>query len=68
MEKERKMREKIHEKRKQKKERKNRGKKGGETRTIESDSSALPVKGETFGRSKSNFFQALAQDRLQEGF
>ena len=44
------MREKIKKKRKQKKEGKKRGKKGGEPRTIESDSSALPVKGETLGR------------------
>ena len=42
------MREKINKKRKRKKERKKRGKKGGELKSTESDSSALPVKGETW--------------------
>ena len=53
------MREKINKKRKQKKERKKRGKKGGELRTIEFDSSALPVKGETFWTCKINFFSDI---------
>ena len=42
------MKEKINKKGKRKKDRKKRGKKGGELRTTEFDSSALPVKGETW--------------------